>query len=573
MTHRALARLAMAALVATGCNSDKPTGNAQPAKILVTPVSVSIKQRETARLATSVVDAGGTVLSGVPVTFVSSNPALVTVSNTGVVTSVGPAGTATISVRAGDLTKTVPVSVISIPTSISVTPNTLTLAQTATVQLEAKLLDLDGGIINGATFTYASSNVFVASVSQSGLVTSVGRAGTAVITVVSGEVAKGVPLSVTVVPTTLTLGPSTLTLGRNTSVPHEAVLLDAVGAAIPNAAISYTSSAPAIVSVSATGILTTAAATGSSTITATFDRLTSAMTVNVAEIAHPVGVIVSSSRASGYGAAITSDGDFYVTGSGTPVRGKLPDFTTLTPVSAVNGGLAVVTNRAGNAVFFAANDGAVAYDPGQNQVRWTAATGKGVPLDVVLSDDESTVFLSTGNSVIVAIDAITGAVKWELATGYTAVHLAVSPSRNVLYGSSPYASVVFELDLSTRDAVAIPLPGRGTQDLVVSPDGSELYVALESGGLAFINTATRVATILNTPECNGYGLIMTPDTEQLWIGCTSNGSITVVNRQTRTIVQTIKVGESNVGAVRRLAISADGTVVLASGESTITFIR
>ena len=565
MIHRALACVALAALVATGCNSDKSTGNGQPADIVVTPAFLSVRQHETGRILASVVDAGGRVLSGVAVTFESSDPAIVTVSNTGVVTSVGPAGTATISVRTGDLTKTVPVSITGIPTSISVTPNTLTLPQTAKVQLEAKLLDLDGGVIEGATFTYASSNVFVANVSTSGLVTSVGRAGTAVITVVSGEVAKGVPLTVTVVPTTLTLGSPTLRVGRNTSVPLRPVALDTVGQAILNPAISYTSSAPEIVSVSADGILTTSAATGSSTITATFDRLTATVAVNVAEIAHPGGTVVSSSRASGYGGAITSSGDFYVTGSDTASRGKLPNYTSLTPVTGVPGGLAVVTNRAGNAVFFAAGDGAAAYDPVQDQVRWRV-TGLGPPLDVVLSNDESTVFLASGP--VEAIDATTGAVKWTLALGDIAVHLAVSPTRNVLYASSPFASAVYEIDLTTRDFVVIPMPGRGTQDLVVSPDGSELYVALESGGLAFINTATHAATVLDTPGCNGYGLLMTPDAEQLWIGCSSNASIMVVNRQTRTILQTMEVR-----AVRRLAASPDGTVVIASSESSITFIR
>jgi len=175
MTHRDLARLALVLCIGAGCNSDNPTENGpKPADILVDPVSISIMQHETARLFPSVVDAAGTLLSGVPVTFVSSNVAIVTVSNTGVVTSVGPAGTATISVRAAGLTKPVPVTVTGIPTSISVTPNPAVVTQNATVQLDAKLLDLDGATINGATFTYTSSNVTLATVSASGLLTSVG---------------------------------------------------------------------------------------------------------------------------------------------------------------------------------------------------------------------------------------------------------------------------------------------------------------------------------------------------------------------------------------------------------------
>lgn len=577
MTHRVFLRLALAAVVpfaAIGCNSDRPTGSGpKPSDIVVNPVSISIKQRETAWIVPTVVDAAGKPLSGIPVTFVSSNVAIVTVSNTGFVTSVGPAGTATISVRAAGLTKPMPVTVVGVPTSISVSPNPAAIPQEATVQLEAKLLDLDGATINGATFTYSASNGGIATVSASGLVTSVGPAGSTVVTVRSGdghEISKAVPVTVTPVPTKLTFSPSTLTLGRNSSAQIRPVVTDVVGSEIPNLTISYASSAPEIVSISATGLLTTTAATGSATITGRLDQLTATMTVNVVEVAHPLGSIVSSSLASGYGAAITSSGDFYVTGpNGVPVRGKLPDYTALTPINAVQAGLAVVTNRAGNAVFFAGLDGVVAYDPTQNQVRWTSATGKGAPFDVVLADDEATVFLTTGNGLVIAIDAATGSVKWELTLGYTAVHLALNPARNVLYASGPLGgAMILEIDLNTRAVMSIPMSSSAPQDLVVSPDGGELSVALESGGLAFVNTSTRTATTLITPQCPGYGLVMTPDTEQLWIGCSQTGTITVVNRQQRTIAQTIGVGD-----VRRLAVSPDGTVILASGQSKITFIR
>ena len=570
MNPRVFSRYALLLVATLGCGSDNGTDpGPKAADILVDPASITLKQRESTRIVPSVVDAAGTLISGVAVTFVSSSVTIATVSSIGEVTSVGPAGSATISVRAAGLTKTVPVTVLGIPTSISVTPNPGAIQQKATLQLQAKLLDLDGATINGATFTYTSSNAAVATVSASGLVTSVGPAGTAVITVASGELAKTVPIAVTAVPTKLTLAPATLTLGRNSSAQIRPVVLDAVGTEIPNLTASYTSSAPQIVSVSATGLLTTTSAIGSATITARLDQLTSTMTVNVVEAAHPVGDIVSSSSFAGYGATITSGGDFYVTGlAGTPARGKLPDYATLTSLTPVRAGIAVVANRAGNAVYFAGMDGAIAYDPASNQVRWTSATAKGTPFDVVLSSDEATVYLTTGNGLVIAMDAATGTVKWELTLpSYVAVHLALHPSQNILYASGPDIGSIAEIDLTTRGVRMIAV-GANPQDIVVSPDGGELYVALESGGLSFVNTVTRTATTVTTPQCGGYGLVMTPDTEQLWIGCSRNNTITVVDRQQRTVVKSIPVG-----AVRRLAVSSDGTTVLAAGEGKITFIR
>ena len=563
---------AIALVVATlGCGADKTTGiGGKAADIVVDPTSVTLFQKDSARITPLVVDGAGTLLAGIPVTFVSSNAAVATVSKTGMVTSVGPAGSVTIAVRGAGLTKNVPVTVVAVPTSISVAPNPGVLAQKTTLQLDAKVLDLSGTAIAGAQVNFASSNTAVATVSATGVVTSVGPAGTVVITVSSGALTRTVPVAVTPVATSIRMTPSVLTLGRNSSGQITAVVLDAVGTPIANVAVAFTSSAPEVVTVSSAGQLTTTSALGSATITARLEQLSATATVTVVAAAHPAGTVVGSGNLSGFDAAITAAGDFYVTGYyGPSVRGKAPQFSTVTPIANVPFGLAVTTNGSGSLVFIGGSNGKiVAYDPAANQVRWESSAIAGVAFDLLLSDDESTLFVSTNAQKLTAVDASTGAVQFEMALPAVGVHLVLNPSRPVIYASGrETGNVITEIDLRTRTAVSVPV-GSAPQGVAISPDGRELYIALESGGVQVMNTADHTSTTFTTPGCAGYGILLTPDTEQLWIACSQSGVIAVVDRQSRTVVKTIPAG-----TVRRLAITPDGSTLIAASEERYTIIR
>ncbi|MFN8581995.1 MAG: hypothetical protein U0163_13615 [Gemmatimonadaceae bacterium] len=86
--------------MAVACGSDSPTGPT-PAEIVLNFPAVSSKQLDSARIIPSVVDSKGQLIGGVTVLFESGNPSVVAVSKVGVITSVGPAGTATVTVRSG----------------------------------------------------------------------------------------------------------------------------------------------------------------------------------------------------------------------------------------------------------------------------------------------------------------------------------------------------------------------------------------------------------------------------------------------------------------------------------------
>jgi len=171
--------------------------NVPVASVDVTPPSASVQAGQTVQLTATPRDAGGTPLSGRTVTWSSSNTAVATVSNSGLVSGVTP-GTATITATSEGKSGTSSVTVTNVPVAtVDVTPPSASVQAGQTVQLTGTPRDAGGNPLSGRTVTWSSSNTAVATVSNSGLVsgvtpgsitisaTSEGKSGTAAITVTS----------------------------------------------------------------------------------------------------------------------------------------------------------------------------------------------------------------------------------------------------------------------------------------------------------------------------------------------------------------------------------------------------
>lgn len=201
-----------------------------------------------------------------PVTWTSSNPAVAQVSTTGVVTGVS-VGVATITARRSDngLTATSQVTVtdvVILPTSVSVQPFGTTLPLGNTFQLTATVLPNNA---TNKTVIWTSSNPLVATVSASGLVTSVaagqttitGRTQSANLTASSVITIVGGPAPVVAVsPRTATVLVGATTTLTATVIP-----------ATPVRPITWSSDNLAVATVSSAGVVTGVAA-GTATIRA-----------------------------------------------------------------------------------------------------------------------------------------------------------------------------------------------------------------------------------------------------------------------------------------------------------------
>jgi uncharacterized protein YjdB len=156
-----------------------------PASIAVTPTTLSLANLETAQLTAVVKNAAGKVLVGVAVTWTSPDTTIAAVSPTGVVTGGVTPGTITITATAGTVSTTVSVTsagavVSQVVATVGISPTSKSLPVGQQQQLTAVARDLNGVVMTGITFSWASTNSAIATVSSTGLVTAIAE-GVAVI--------------------------------------------------------------------------------------------------------------------------------------------------------------------------------------------------------------------------------------------------------------------------------------------------------------------------------------------------------------------------------------------------------
>ncbi|UBO73676.1 beta strand repeat-containing protein [Aeromonas rivuli] len=272
---------------------------------------------------------GTTVDVTASVSWVSSDPAVATVSLTGLVTAVGP-GTATITGTLDGQTVTLVVTVTNAtlnPNGLSISTPPLTLAAGLTAQLAANGSYDDGSSLDvTASVSWTSSDPLVATVSPSGLVTAVAP-GTAIITgTLSGETAT---ILVTVTSAVLNPGGLTITVPPLTLAAGLTGQLTATGSYSDGSSVdvtadvSWTSSNPAVATVGLNTGLVTAVLPGSATITSTLDGQSVTLPVTVTNaVLNPNGLVITTSPLT-LAAGLTGQ----LTASGTYSDGSVVDVT------------------------------------------------------------------------------------------------------------------------------------------------------------------------------------------------------------------------------------------------------
>lgn len=263
LRHRGLAVLTV---IATACggggDAARPVAPPAPvvpvvAMIQVTPATATIAPAGSVALTAQPVTASGSAVA-VTVTWRSSAPSIAIVDASGLVTGVTP-GQATISATAGGMSGTSLVTVLVPVASVTLAGDTAALPPGATRQLAAIPRDAAGAPLTDRSVGWASSAPSVATVSGAGLVTAVAPGQTTIIASV-GSVSSRITVTVIAPVASLTLSPDSLLIIPGEARFFAATLRDAVGTVINGRAVSWTSSASAVATVSATGTVTGVAA-------------------------------------------------------------------------------------------------------------------------------------------------------------------------------------------------------------------------------------------------------------------------------------------------------------------------
>jgi hypothetical protein len=256
--------------VALGCGS-------KPAELRVTPAKLTFYgagHSQTFKF--DVLDKKGRELPSVAGTWTSDKPKVATVDANGLVRSVGP-GRATLTVTARGVSGGAAIEVVDVA-SLNVTPNRMTLVGPVGTKmgLVAEIKDSKGNVVPLRP-KWMSGDVKVATVDADGVVTSGGEGRTTIIASLGNDQSAASDVRVLHREiATFEISPLTLILKIGETQRINAVVKDASGIAVEDAALAWASSDPKTAAVSngavtgvARGTVVISVATSAKTLTAT----------------------------------------------------------------------------------------------------------------------------------------------------------------------------------------------------------------------------------------------------------------------------------------------------------------
>jgi uncharacterized protein YjbI with pentapeptide repeats len=228
------------------------------ARVIVTPAEVSLVPGAVQALVTSVQSASGTVLADRPITWTSANPAIATVSTSGVLTATG-VGETVLTAASEGVAGRVAVTVQQPVATVSVSPGELLVERGQSARLIVSVRDIHGSELSGVAVTWMSSAPATASVDRSGWVTGVGVGQVSIVASAAGRTGSST-IRVVSPPASVRIMSRNPFVYPGTSVQLSATLLDEAGSTLVGRAVTWSVSNPDIATVSSSGILTGLAA-------------------------------------------------------------------------------------------------------------------------------------------------------------------------------------------------------------------------------------------------------------------------------------------------------------------------
>lgn len=287
----------------------------------LSPRGQSMEVGDSLRLTAAALDRSGTILiSSRAITWSVETPGIVRVDSTGWVHGRLP-GTALLRATVDGFSDTVSVTIL--PPSVQAVrfaPDTATIILGTSRQLVANAYGKRDTLLAGRPMEWSTNAPGVATVSPAGVVTATGL-GSALITATAEGHADTAEVTIIPVPVkrlVVTPNPASVQLGSSLQLAADPQ--DSTGASLSGRAVSWSSNATAIATVSATGLVT-AVANGNTSIVATSEGIVTTVPLTVAapSIALSATTVAFTDRATGSNPAaqvvnVTNGGSFTLSG-------------------------------------------------------------------------------------------------------------------------------------------------------------------------------------------------------------------------------------------------------------------
>jgi YVTN family beta-propeller protein len=193
------------------------------------------------------------------------------------------------------------------------------------------------------------------------------------------------------------------------------------------------------------------------------------------------------------------------------------------------------------------------------------------PFEVIVERGDSILWVGKIDSLY-GVRLATGEIIARFQIGDVGNGVAIARD-TLLYVSTHTTGTIVEINLRTRTHERTFDVGGIPQKLVVSPDGTELYIANESGYIQFwdLDTGLQIGSNLTLPAA-AYGLARRSSNGLLYATSAyfGGGYIYVIDPVARTIVYSTIVG----GSTRHVVFTADGSRGLVPNEGDwVDFIK
>ncbi len=241
--------------------------------------------------------------------------------------------------------------------------------------------------------------------------------------------------------------------------------------------------------------------------------------------------------------------------SGSPVTATV----TVTPTAAI--GYAYIAN---------ANSGNVSViKTSTNSVVATISLGTVVHLEgIAVSPDGSKVYVcKNGNGTVAVVNTATNTLLTTITVGSSPSGVVVSPDGSRVYVTNQSSGTVSVINTVSNTVVATVTVGSFPQGITISPDGSKVYVGNYFGNsVSVINTTTNtVSATINLTLASSVpaDLCVSPDGSRVYVTASNVNSLYSINTSTNAVTA-INIGRTSQG----ISISPDGSKVYASNNYT-----
>ncbi len=276
-----IATIVATSAVVAACGGQAAAPKCAITSVVVAPNAANVAVGDTLRLNSTLSQTNCTNLT---VTWESNNPVVASVSAAGTVTGVTVGGPVQVVARAGTVSSAA--AIVVIPQSIAsigLTIANAVLDEGQSAQVTATVRDSRGNSLTGRTLTWSTSNAAVAVVDTNGRVTGVSAGGVTISArdPANSTVSASITVTVRGVVATVVVSPASGSVVVGRTLALVATVRNAAGIAITDRTIIWTTSSPAIASVTAAGVVAGVAVGGPVTIRATADGVSGSAVITV----------------------------------------------------------------------------------------------------------------------------------------------------------------------------------------------------------------------------------------------------------------------------------------------------